>query len=120
MKRRPPDRPVRQPGSALVGFQLPPEVILRGPLVPALRVLSYRDLEELLASVAHHPDTTTIRKMQQCSRVGSPMPYYPSAIIWSDNARFEGRPHVKHDAPSAWRREARPTAPTGDLRPLVR
>jgi len=65
MKRRRPDRPVRQPGSAFAGFQFPPEVILLAVRWYLRYGLSYRDLEELLAERGIEVDHVTLYRWVQ-------------------------------------------------------
>ncbi len=65
MKRRRPDRPVRQPGSAFAGLQFPPEVILLAVRWYLRYGLSYRDLEELLAERGIEVDHVTLARWVQ-------------------------------------------------------
>ncbi len=65
MKRRRPDRLVRQPSSAFAGFQFPPEVILLAVRWYLRYGLSYRDLEELLAERGIEVDHVTLYRWVQ-------------------------------------------------------
>ncbi len=65
MKRRRPDRPIRQPGSTFAGFQFPPEVILLAVRWYLRYGLSYRDLEELLAERGIEVDHVTLYRWVQ-------------------------------------------------------
>ncbi len=65
MKRRRPDRPVRQPSSAFAGYQFPPEVILLAVRWYLRYGLSYRDLEELLAERGIEVDHLTLYRWVQ-------------------------------------------------------
>ncbi len=65
MKRRRPDRPVRQPSSAFAGYQFPPEVILLAVRWYLRYGLSYRDLEELLAERGIEVDHVTLYRWVQ-------------------------------------------------------
>jgi len=65
MKRRRPDRPIRQPGSAFAGFQFPPDVILLAVRWYLRYGLSHRDLEELLAERGIEVDHVTLYRWVQ-------------------------------------------------------
>ena len=65
MKRRRPDRPVRQSSSAFAGFQFPPEVILLAVRWYLRYGLSYRDLEELMAERGIEVDHVTVYRWVQ-------------------------------------------------------